>query len=83
MRLLAILVSLALSVSLSPYAIAEEMPAGANTQQQLLSEGELDAIVAPMAENCDLLAHRLLVAVGAESSAQPRQLRAQGMIGLL
>jgi hypothetical protein len=25
------------------------MPAGANTQQQLLSEGELDAIVAPIA----------------------------------
>jgi hypothetical protein len=62
MRLLAILVSLALSVSLSPYAMAEEMPVGANTQQQLLSEGELDAIVAPIALYPDALLAQVLMA---------------------
>jgi hypothetical protein len=62
MRLLVILVLLALSVSMSRYAIAEEVPAGANTQQQLLSEGELDAIVAPIALYSDALLAQVLMA---------------------
>jgi Protein of unknown function (DUF3300) len=62
MRLLTILVSLALSVSLSPYAIAEEAPAGASTQQQVLSEGELDALVAPIALYPDALLAQVLMA---------------------
>jgi hypothetical protein len=62
MRLLALLVSLALSVSLSPYAIAEEAPAGASTQQQLLTQGELDALVAPIALYPDALLAQVLMA---------------------
>src|SRR3974390_1147368 len=62
MRLLAILVSLALAVSLSSHAIAEEAPARANTQQQLLSEGELDALVAPIALYPDALLAQILMA---------------------
>jgi hypothetical protein len=62
MRLLTILVSLALSVSLSPYAIAEEAPAGASTQQQLLSEGELDALVTPIALYPDAFLAQVLMA---------------------
>jgi hypothetical protein len=62
MRLLAIIVSFALSVSLSAHAIAEETPAGANTQQQFLSEGELDAVVAPIALYPDALLAQVLMA---------------------
>jgi hypothetical protein len=47
---------------MSRYAIAEEVPAGANTQQQLLSEGELDAIVAPIALYSDALLAQVLMA---------------------
>jgi hypothetical protein len=62
MRLLAILVSLAFPVSLSPYAIAGEAPAGSETQQQLLGEGELDQIVAPIALYPDALLAQVLMA---------------------
>ncbi len=62
MRLLAIFASLALLASLSSYAIAEEAPAGANTQQQVLSEGELDALVAPIALYPDALLAQALMA---------------------
>src|SRR6476660_3536549 len=62
MRLLAIFASLALLASLSPYATAEEAPAGANAQQQVLSEGELDALVAPIALYPDALLAQVLMA---------------------
>ena len=62
MRLSAILVSAVLAVSLSSPAIAEEAPAGASTQQQLLSEGELDALVAPIALYPDALLTQVLMA---------------------
>jgi hypothetical protein len=62
MRLLVILISAVLAVSLSSPAIAEEAPAGANTQQQLLSEGELDALVAPIALYPDALLTQVLMA---------------------
>jgi hypothetical protein len=62
MRLTALLVSLVLSVSLSPYAFAEETPAEPNTQQQLLGEGELDALVAPIALYSDALLAQILMA---------------------
>jgi len=62
MRLSAFIVLLAFSVPVSPYAIAEEAPAGANTQQQLLSEGELDALVAPIALYPDALLAQVLMA---------------------
>jgi len=61
MRILAFLVLLAFSLSLSPHAIAET-PAGANSQQQLLSEGELDALVAPIALYPDALLAQVLMA---------------------
>ena len=62
MRLIAFLVSLGLAVSLSSQAIAEEAPASTNTQQQLLSEGELDALVAPIALYPDALLAQVLMA---------------------
>ncbi len=62
MRLLAIFASLALLASVSPYATAEEAPAGASTQQQVLSEGELDALVAPIALYPDALLAQVLMA---------------------
>jgi hypothetical protein len=62
MRLLAIFASLALLASVSPYATAEEAPAGANAQQQVLSEGELDALVAPIALYPDALLAQVLMA---------------------
>ena len=62
MRLIAFLVSLGLAVSLSSQVIAEEAPASTNTQQQLLSEGELDALVAPIALYPDALLAQVLMA---------------------
>src|SRR6516164_1978259 len=61
MRILAFLVLLAFSLSLSPHAIAET-PAGANSQQQLLSEAELDSLVAPIALYPDALLAQILMA---------------------
>ena len=61
-RLTAILLCLFLSVAVSPYAIAEETPAEANTQQQLLGQGELDALVAPIALYPDTLLAQVLMA---------------------
>jgi hypothetical protein len=57
-RLLATLLSLGLAISLSSLATAEETPAGTNAQQQLLSEGELDALVAPICFIPTLYLHR-------------------------
>ena len=62
MRLLAVFASLALLASLSSYAIAEEAPANANTPPQVLSEGELDALVAPIALYPDALLAQVLMA---------------------
>ena len=62
MRLLAIILSLAFSVSLPLHAIAEEAPGEATAQQQLLSEGELDALVAPIALYPDALLTQVLMA---------------------
>src|SRR6476660_2417188 len=62
MRLLAIVLSLGLAVSLSSHAIAEEAPAETHAQQQLLSEGELDALVAPIALYPDALLAQVLMA---------------------
>jgi hypothetical protein len=62
MRLLAILVSLALSVSLARHAIAERASAGADTQQQQLSKGELDQLDAPIALYPDALLAQVLMA---------------------
>src|SRR5262245_36246276 len=62
MRLTAILLCLLLSVAVSPQAIAEETPAGPNTQQQLFGEGELDALVAPIALYPDALLAQVLMA---------------------
>jgi hypothetical protein len=62
MRSTALLVSLVLAVSLSPYAFAEETPAEPNTQEQLLSQGELDALVAPIALYPDALLAQVLIA---------------------
>ena len=61
-RLTAILLCLFLSVAVSPYAIAEETPAEANTQQQLLGQGEMDALVAPIALYPDTLLAQVLMA---------------------
>jgi hypothetical protein len=63
MRLTAILLCLFLSVAVSPHAIAEQTPAEATTkQQQLLGEGELDALVAPIALYPDALLAQVLMA---------------------
>jgi Protein of unknown function (DUF3300) len=64
MRVKAILLCLFLTVAVSPYAIAEETPAEANTQQQqqLLGQGELDALVAPIALYPDALLAQVLMA---------------------
>ena len=62
MRLVAMFVLAVLAVALSSPAIAQEAPAGANTQQQLLSEGELDALVAPIALYPDALLAQVLMA---------------------
>src|SRR6516225_747278 len=62
MRLTAILLCLFLSVAVSPQAIAEETPAEPNTQQQLLGEGELEALVAPIALYPDALLAQVLMA---------------------
>jgi len=62
MRVTIVLLSAVLLALLPPYAIAEESPARANTQQQLLSEGELDALVAPIALYPDALLAQILMA---------------------
>src|SRR6478672_4001092 len=62
MRLLVIVLSLGLAVSLSSHAIAEEAPAETHAQQQLLSEDELDALVAPIALYPDALLAQVLMA---------------------
>ena len=61
MRLTTILLCLFLLVAVSPYALAEETPAEANTQQQLLGQGELDALVAPIALYPDALLAQVLM----------------------
>jgi hypothetical protein len=62
MRLVAIVVSLGLAVSLASHAIAEETPTSTNAQQQLLGQGELDALVAPIALYPDALLAQVLMA---------------------
>jgi hypothetical protein len=61
MRMSVILVSMALSVSIPPSGVAEEVPT-ADTQQQLLDQGELDQLVAPIALYPDALVAQVLMA---------------------
>jgi Protein of unknown function (DUF3300) len=62
MRILAIVFSLSLALSLSSHALAEEAPAETNAQQQLLNEGELDSLVAPIALYPDAFLAQVLMA---------------------
>ena len=62
MRILAIVFSLSLALSLSSHALAEEAPAETNAQQQLLNEGELDSLVAPIALYPDAYLAQVLMA---------------------
>src|SRR5215831_8664390 len=62
MRFSAFVVLLAFLPWFSPHAIAEESPAETNAPQQLLSEAELDSLVAPIALYPDALLAQVLMA---------------------